>query len=79
MGPATIHRWVRLVLKLAGIKGFSAHSTRSAAVSAANAAGFPLMRILEAGDWSSASVFERFYQKEVTDADFGRCVLASAH
>ena len=50
---ATIARWVKTVLSLAGIDGvFTAHSTRGALTSAAARAGVALSDIMEAADWS---------------------------
>ena len=60
---ATIARWLREVLKLAGIdiSIFSGHSVRGASVSAAAGAGVSTNDILKAAYWSSDSVFRRFY------------------
>ena len=64
---ATIGRWVKLVLQLAGIEGhFSAHSTRSASTSSAFKAGASLSDILQAACWSKkGSTFEKFYHKDI--------------
>ena len=53
------------MLSLAGIdtSSFKAHSVRSASVSAAASAGVSTNQIMEAADWSSESVFQRFYYK----------------
>jgi len=40
---------------------FKAHSIQSAATSAAADAGVTVTEIMEAADWTSASVFEKFY------------------
>ena len=57
---ATIARWVKTVLSLAGIDGvFTAHSTRGASASAAARAGVALSDIMEAADWSRESTFKK--------------------
>ena len=56
---ATIARWVKTVLSLAGIGDvFTAHSTRGASASAASRAGVALSGIMEAADWSRESTFK---------------------
>ena len=62
---STIARWLRTILEQAGINTeiFSAHSTRGASED-----------ILKAANWSSESVFQRFYHKEVDQAAYGRAV-----
>ena len=79
MTSATIARWLREVLKLAGVDVsiFSGHSVRGASTSAAAGAGITTNDILKAADWSSDSVFRRFYYRPVNDPTFGRSVLAS--
>ena len=79
VSSATIARWLREVLRLAGIDVsiFSAHSVRGASTSAAAGAGVTTNDILKAADWSSDSVFRRFYYRPVNDPTFGRSVLAS--
>ena len=51
------------MLKLAGIDTdtFKSHSVRSASATAAASAGVTINQIMEAADWRSESVFERFY------------------
>ena len=79
VSSATIARWLREVLKLAGIDVsiFSGHSVRGASVSAAAGAGITTNDILKAADWSSDSVFRRFYYRPVHDPSFGQSVLSS--
>ena len=76
---ATIARWLREVLRLSGIDVsiFSGHSVRGASASAAAGVGITTNDILKAADWSSDSVFRRFYYRPVNDSTFGRAVLAS--
>ena len=53
------------MLDLAGIdtKTFKAHSVRGASPSAATSAGLTTNQIINAADWSSESVFQRFYYR----------------
>ena len=74
---STIARWLRTILEQAGINTeiFSAHSTRGASASAAARGGVTLEDILKAANWSSESVFQRFYHKELDRAAYGRAVI----
>ena len=76
----TIRRWIKQVLSNSGIDTnvFSAYSTRSASVSAANSKGVPLDKILSAGGWSHASTFSKYYNKPIVDThgcDYGSSLL----
>ena len=76
----TIRRWIKQVLSNSGIDTnvFSAYSTRSASVSAANSKGVPLDKILSAGGWSRASTFSKYYNKPIVDThgcDYGSSLL----
>ncbi|MEW8542137.1 MAG: tyrosine-type recombinase/integrase [Candidatus Thiodiazotropha sp.] len=74
----TIARWIKLVLKDAGINinTFSAHSTRAAAASRANSKGLQLGTILKAIGWSQNSTFRKFYNKPVeTSSEIQKCLL----
>ena len=75
----TIARWLHEVLRLAGIdvSVFSGHSVRGESTSAAAAAGITTNDILKAADWSSDSVFRRFYYRPVNDPSFGRSLFIS--
>ena len=68
------------MLKLSGINVgiFTAHSTRSASVSAAADSGMTVNDILKAADWSSESVFRQFYYRPTHDPSYGRTVLSSS-
>jgi len=57
---------------------FKAHSVHSAAVSTAADAGVSIFGIMEAADWSSASVFEKFYYRLHKSTNFGHSVISSA-
>ena len=74
---SSIARWLRLILENAGINSsiFGAHSTRGASASAAFRAGITTSDILQAANWSSESVFQKFYHKEVDKAAYGRAVI----
>ena len=75
---ATIARWLKEVLGRAGIDTsiFKAHSTRGASVSAAAERGVTTKDILQAADWSTESVFQKFYYKPVQDSSYGRAILS---
>ena len=65
VASSTIARWLKSVLEKAGIDTtiFKAHSIRGASTSAAASAGVTTNDILNAADWSSASVFQKFYYR----------------
>ena len=77
---STIARWLKSVLERAGINTaiFKAHSVRGAATTAASNAGVTTCDILNAADWSTPLVFQRFYYKPSRQAGFGRAVLNPA-
>ena len=71
----TLSRWCRKVLRLANIdNNFKSHSTRSAATSAALAAGVSLKEINRAAGWTSSNAFARFYKRPITE-NFGEKLL----
>ena len=74
---SSIARWMKTVLASAGVvtDQFKAHSTRSAATSAAKSAGVSLRDIMTMADWSRESTFTRFYHKPVVQSEFGQAVL----
>ena len=76
----TIRRWIKQVLSNSGIDTnvFSAYSTRSPSVSAANLKGVPLDKILLAGGWSHASTFSKYCNKPIVSThgcDYGSSLL----
>ena len=75
---STIARWLRATLDQAGIDStiLGAHSTWGASASAA-ARGVTTEDILRAANWSSESVFQKFYHKEVDRAAYGRAIISS--
>jgi integrase len=64
---ATIGRWLTNVLGKAGIDtaAFGAHSFRSATTSAAAYRGVTIEDILDRGQWSSDSNWQKFYNREI--------------
>ena len=74
-----IARWLKETLRLAGIDVsiFSGHSVRGASTSAAAGAGITMTDIMQAADWSTESVFRRFYYRPSHDTSYGRTVLSS--
>ena len=78
VSSSTIARWLKTMLAQAGINTevFKAHSTRGASVSAAAQTGMTTKDILQAADWSTDSVFQRFYYKPVHDSTYGRAILS---
>ena len=73
----TIAKWIKTVLHDCGIKGYGAHSTRSASSSAASDAGLNIEDIMKAADWSKKSTFTKFYDRSGDDTLFGRTILTS--
>ena len=75
---STLARWLKSLLEKAGIDTgiFKAHSVRGAATSAAANAGVTMADILKAADWSSETVFSKFYYKPVRSGAFGSAVLS---
>ncbi|XP_065177241.1 uncharacterized protein LOC135807129 [Sycon ciliatum] len=79
VSSSTVARWIKTVLAKAGIDTdiFKAHSVRSAATSAAADAGVTTTDILSAADWSSESIFQKFYYKPQKNNIFGKAVLST--
>ena len=69
VGRATISRWVKTIMKEAGINInlFKPHSTRAAASSAAKAKGVPLSVIMKSAGWSQDNTFRKFYDRPVQE------------
>lgn len=64
---STIARWLKEALGRAGIRGYTAHSTRAASTSKAANLGVSAKQIMGAANWSpTGSTFERFYHKSIT-------------
>ena len=64
---STLAKWVIKMLHLAGIdtSSYTAHSVRAASTSKAKALGISLNDILQMGDWTRESTWQKFYHKEV--------------
>ena len=64
---STISRWVKEVMKAAGINvaKFKPHSTRSVSTSKASLCSVPLDQIMSAAGWTLATTFDRFYKKPI--------------
>ena len=79
VSSSTIARWLKLSIELAGIDTaiFKPHSTRGASASAAANMGITTNEILKAANWSSESVFQKFYYKPSENTSFGRSVLSA--
>ena len=72
-----IARWLRTILKEAGIDSFivGGHFTRGVSASASARGGVTLEEILKEANWSSESVFQRFCHKEVDQVAYRRAVI----
>lgn len=76
----TLSRWLKETLAQAGIdvKKFSAHSTRAASTSAAEAKGVPIQCIMNSAGWSNCNTFAKFYKKpQQTVQNYGLELLNS--
>jgi hypothetical protein len=62
----TVSRWIKKILRLAGISDeFSAGSTRAAVTSKAERGGVPIDDIMRAAGWVRQSTFTKFYNKPI--------------
>lgn len=64
----SVARWMKTVLKQAGLKEFNPHSFRSASSSAMFKHGVALQEIMNCAGWANARTFFRFYNKPVSSA-----------
>ena len=74
----SLARWLKLVLKLAGIdtNNYKAHSYRGAGLSKAYQRGASLQQIVAAGNWANATTFQRFYNAPTTnETEIGNIIL----
>ena len=64
---STIARWLKSTLETAGIDTavFTAHLVQGAASSTAANMGITTNNILKAADWSSESIFQKFYYNQL--------------
>jgi hypothetical protein len=76
----TIARWIKMVLKLAGIDitKYSAHSSRAASTSLAKSKGLTLQEVMKCAGWSSDTTFAKFYNKPIqASSNFSTIVLGT--
>lgn len=73
----TISRWLRVVMKNAGIDcgNFKSHSIRSASTSKAVEKLVPIEDILRTAGWSSSQTFAKFYHKPIQKNVYSNAVL----
>ena len=83
VSKASISRWIKAVMKAAGIDTnvFKPHSTRAAATSKVKNCDVPKASILKATSWKNDCVFHRFYNKNIIpqndNTEFGKAILSS--
>ncbi|XP_064635165.1 uncharacterized protein LOC135492550 [Lineus longissimus] len=73
----TISRWVKEVMKEAGVDTdiFSPHSVRGAATSKAKLAKVAIATILKTAGWSGEGTFAKFYDKKIVhEGQFGEAI-----
>ena len=75
---STISRWVKEMLKAAGINinTFSSHSTRAAATSQAKVKGLSLDEIRAAAGWANGTTFAKHYDKVIVK-NFGQTIQSN--
>jgi hypothetical protein len=80
VSKATVARWIKTVMTLAGVDTsvFKAHSVRAASTSKAKHCFVPVQQILKTAGWSNAETFERFYHRPVQNSEdaFAAAVLS---
>ena len=66
---STLSKWVKTTLTRAGINTniFKPHRSRSASTSAASASDLYISHILKTANWSKATTFAKYYNKQITD------------
>ena len=77
MTSSSVARWLKSVLSAAGIDT-TIFSTRGASSSAAANVIITTNDILKAANWSSESVFRRFYYKSSDNVSYGRAILSTS-
>ena len=78
VSSATLARWLKAVLSLAGIDTsiLKGHRFRGVSTLKAVSLGVPLDVILKAADWKNAGTFSKFYQRETSSVgQFAQAVL----
>ena len=75
----TLSRWIKEILKAAGINTdkYSPHSTRAASTSKFRSKGLQIDEIMKTAGWSNAGTFVRFYKKtfDSEEQNFGNTLL----
>ena len=73
----TISRWLVEVMSSSGVDTtyFKGHSTRGASTSKAKSRGANPNQLMQQGDWSSVSTFERHYNREILGPALGGLIL----
>ena len=79
VSPATLARWLKELMQLAGVDTtiFKGHSVRGAVATEASKQGFSIPDILQFTDRSQASTFTKFYYGPQFDTSPGRAILSS--
>jgi hypothetical protein len=74
---ATLSRWIKLVMGMAGINTmlYKAHSVRAASTSSALRLGVPIDEILKTAGWASVGTFAKYYNKETKPQSYAGKVL----
>ena len=62
---STVSRWCKNILRAAGIKKYSTHSTRSSSASHALLSGVPLDKVIALAGWTSVGSFVKHYMKSL--------------
>ena len=79
VSKATLSRWIKEVLKSAGIdtEKYAPHSTRAASTSKCRSKGLQMDEIMKTAGWTNAGTFARFYSKpvETGQRNFGKTLL----
>lgn len=77
---STIARWMKSCLQKAGVdtSKFKAHSARTVAATKTAISGLTDEDVMKAADWSSESVFQKFYYRPQHSVEFGSSVLAAS-
>ena len=73
----SLARWLKEVLKLAGIdtSQYSAHSYRGAGLSNAFYKGAPINKIIQQGNWANVNMFWSHYHAPPSDSHLGHIIL----
>jgi len=75
ISSSSLARWI---VSITSTDTFKSHLVRSASATAAASAGITTNQIMEATDWRSESVFERFYYKPDNSNQVGQAVLSTS-